>query len=251
MMRTFDYRRDWNSIRIDVSSYIKGMIMELSYLIEMEGLDIYKNALEVVKNFNDKYPDLSIVKDKIQDELLSPENVEYAFEHKQYKEDASKTGVEFQKDLYKIFEIEESLSKIAEKAFEGMTPFEQIENGKEFMIVGHASFLLPGVSNNPNYRKNSKEYLSCSLVSNNELNIFMDHKIVYIMGVNEENFIASSYFDAAARESQYPSIHSMKKVELDNGDIEYIDIGYTHDSKRFALSIATPKVLERLSLERE
>lgn len=249
-MRTFNYVDDHSRINIDVKSYINELIKELTYLIEIEGLDVYKNGLEVVNNFKNKYSDLHAVHKEILEDLLKPENVEYAVKNKKYKDDASKIGIEFQKDLYRIFELEESLSKLAEKQFENMTPFDQIENGGEFMVVGHVSHQLPGVSNNPNYIKNQKEYLSCSLFSNNEQNTFDNGKIVYLVDVTEDNYISASYFDVAARESRYPSIYSLKEVETETGK-EYISIGYTYDSDKFALSIATPKVVEKLSLERE
>ena len=167
-MRHFDYRDDYSTISIDIKSYTDALIKELTCLIEIEGLDVYKNALNAVNEFNAKYPDLNAISDQIADELLTPENVDYAFYNHKFKEDASETGMKFKEDLYKIFALEESLSKLAEKQFEKMTPFEQIENGGDFMVVGHACSLLPGVSNNPNYRKNHKEYLSCSLFTNNE-----------------------------------------------------------------------------------
>ena len=249
-MRTFNYVDDHGRINIDVKSYINELIKELTCLIEIEKLDIYKNALEVVNNFKNKYPDLHAVHKEILEDLLTPENVEYAVKNKRYKDDASKIGMEFQKDLYRIFKLEESLSKLAEKKFENMTPFDQIENGGEFMVVGHVSHQLPGVPNNPNYIKAQKEYLSCSLFSVNEQNTFDNGKIVYLVDVNEDNYISASYFDVAARETRYPSIHSLKEVETETGK-EYISIGYTYDSDEFALSIATPKVVEKLSLERE
>ncbi len=238
-------------MNIEVGSYIREFIRELYYLIEMEGLDVYKNSLNVLNEFNAKYPDLYSTSQKILGELKTNENVEYALEHKEYKDDASKIGMEFQSDLYRIFELEESLSKISESSYEKMTPFEEIENGGDFMVVGHTSYQLPGVSNNPNYKKNQKEYLSCSLFSNNELNTFMDGKIVYLVDVNKDNFISASHYDVVTRETRYPSIHSLKEVELDDGSKEYIDVGFTLDEDKYALSIATPKVVERLSLERE
>ena len=244
-MRYFNYRHEHSSMGIDVTSYINEFIKELKCLIEIEGLDVYRDALGVVIDFKNKYPDIRAIGQNILRDLISPENIEYAFKNpNSYKEDASKIGLAFQKDLYKIFELEDNLSKLAEKKFEEMTPFEQIENGGEFMVVGHASYQLPGVSNNPNYRKNQKEYLSC------ELNTFMDNKIVYLLGVTEDNFISASHFDVVTRETRHPSIHSLKEIETDDGK-EYIDIGFTHDMDKFALSIATPKVVERLSLERE
>ena len=250
-MRYFNYRHEHSSMGIDVTSYINEFIKELKCLIEIEGLDVYRDALGVVIDFKNKYPDIRAIGQNILRDLISPENIEYAFKNpNSYKEDASKIGLAFQKDLYKIFELEDNLSKLAEKKFEEMTPFEQIENGGEFMVVGHASYQLPGVSNNPNYRKNQKEYVSCSLFSNNELNTFMDNKIVYLLGVTEDNFISASHFDVVTRETRHPSIHSLKEIETDDGK-EYIDIGFTHDMDKFALSIATPKVVERLSLERE
>lgn len=235
---------------IDVTSYIDEFIKELNYLIEIEGLDVYRNALGVVENFKKKYPDIYNLANDILEDLVSKDNIEYIFKNHSYKEDASEKGLTFQKDLYKIFELEESLSKIAEKKFEEMTPFEQIENGGEFMVVGHASYQLPGVSNNPNYRKNQKEYLSCSLFSNNELNTFMNNNIVYLVEVNEDNYISASHFDVVSRQVTYPSIHSLKEIETD-GQKEYINVGFTQDKDKFALSIATPKVVEKISLERE
>ena len=248
-MRSFDYRVDYKDMSIEVNNYIDEMLKELKVLSQIEKLDIYDKSIQLVEKFKEKYPDILMIQDVISKDMLSSENIEYVFEHKNYKQDASKTGMDFQNDLYKIFELEDELSNVASKLFkEELSSFEEIENGKEFLVVGHASYNLPGVSNNKNYRNNYKKYLSCSVYSNNELNTFMDEKIVYLFDVNKENFISSSPDDVATREEPRPSMHTLKK----NDSNSYTDVGIKNDPRgTFALSILSPRAVEKLSVERE
>ena len=44
-----------------------------------------------------------------------------------------------------------------------------------------------------------------------ELNAFNHSNIVYLVDINQQNFILASYFDVSIREDDYPSIFAIKK----------------------------------------
>ena len=253
-MRHFNYIKEFCGMAIVINSYIKEMKKELQYLIDVENKPMYYHFLETILAFEKKYPNIYEIESGILSDLMSVENVEYYYKNNSYKEDASRIGYFFQKDLYKIFEMEEQLKQIAIEAFiDKMTDFDDIVNGEDFMVVGHASYQLPGLPGDKKYRYNKcfgKHYISCTLLSNLELNIFQDNSIFYLVDVNKENYLSGTYYDVATRECSQPSIYTVGKIEF-NGEKSYVDAGYTYDNDKFALSIATPKVIEKMSVERE
>lgn len=253
-MRKFNYINDYKVISISLKGYIEEMKLELQYLIEIEKKQIYEDALKMIEQFTQKYPNLYEVEKIILKDIISPENIEYFYNNKKYKENASPTGLEFQKDIQKLFEVEEYLKKIAIKSFQSSTTsYENIKNGEDFLIVGHSSTQLPGLPKDSKYKYNKyygKHYISCSLISNFDLNTFNQNSIVYIVDVNPDNYLSGSYYDTVTRESTSPSIYTIGEASL-NGEKIYIDAGMTQNNKSFALKIATPKVIEKLSVKRE
>ena len=253
-MRYFNYTKDYSGMNINIKSYIEEMKKELQYLLDIEKLPIYNKAIEVIKHFETKYPNLYTIQRRINNDLISAENINYFYTHNKYKEDASPVGLEFQKDLQIIFNLEEQLKQISIESFKSsITNFENIENGEDFLVVGHSSYQLPGLPGDNKYKYNEyygKRYISCSLITNNELNTFQQNPIVYLVDINNENYLCGSYYDVSARETSSPSIFTIGETEI-NGKKVYINAGNNFDSKRFALSIATPRVIEVLSLKRE
>ena len=120
------------------------------------------------------------------------------------------------------------------------------------MMVIHASYLLPGTPDNDNYKNNqySKQYLSCSLISNRELNTFNGTKILFVMDVNDDNYIASSYVDAVTADISRADFNTLKEIDV-NGSKHYIKVGYTDNRKEAVTSIGSPRMIEELSLKRE
>lgn len=186
-------------------------------------------------------------------DLLIQKNVEYCFLHGKYPSNASKMGMEFEKELKKIFSLEDDLRKITVKFWEnGLTRFEDIINVENFMIVGHASKLLPGTPDLPNYKSNrySKQFLSCSLLSNNEFNTFDKIKIFYVVDVNARNYISSSSYDCVTHETSVKTFETLGRVEIDN-EIHYINVGFSHDTNRVVTKISTPSLIDSFSVNRE
>ncbi|MBE6149487.1 MAG: hypothetical protein E7170_02040 [Firmicutes bacterium] len=250
-MRRFNYIEDYGLIGITIKGYITQLYKEINLLIDSH--PIYTKALKVIEHFKFKYENLSEVSAAILKDLLQPYSVEYCMEHGKYPSDASKIGVEFEKDLNIIFKLEEELKLIALEKWETeLTNFDNIVNGEDFIIVGHASRKLPGIPENYNYKtgKLSKQYLSCSVFSDKELNTFDEQKVVYVTNVDRNNYISSSNDDSLTSETSYPIFETLKEIEL-NGVIHYIKSGFTNDRNRAVTTISTPRLIETLSIERE
>lgn len=250
-MRTFNYINDYSMIPNTIKGYIIELIKELKLLVELEKHPYYQKALDFVLAFQNKYPNFSKISTSILDDLLKPDNVEYCFINKKYPKNASSIGMQFEKDLKEIFELEEKLSKLSTTiTCNSVTKFEDIKNGEPFIVFGHATDYLPGTPDMKNYRKGGHQYLSCSLLTNNELNTFNNCKISYVYEPAENNLILSCYFDSATGTFYHPGFHTVKEVKVNNR-VEYISAGYIHDDSRAVTKISTPKVVEKLSIERE
>ena len=247
-MRKFSYITDYGLINSSVRGYITELEKELAMLIDMEvNNDIYIDTYKKLKEFKSKYSDLYGIYNKILNDLTSGDNVEYCFKYGKYKEDASLVGLEFEKDLKEIFELEEKCRDYSIKLWE-----RDITNGEDFMTVIHASYLEPGVKGELNYHDNeySKQYLSCSLISDRELNTFGDAKTLFVMDVNSDSYIASSFDDSVTSETTKADFNTLKEIDV-NGNKHYIKVGYTNDMKSSVTSISSPKMIEELSIQRE
>lgn len=253
-MRKFSYITDYGLINSSVRGYITELEKELAMLIDMEvNNDIYIDTYKKLKEFKSKYSDLYGIYNKILNDLTSGDNVEYCFKYGKYKDDASLVGLEFEKDLKEIFELEEKCRDYSIKLWErDITNYDNITNGEDFMTVIHASYLEPGVKGELNYHDNeySKQYLSCSLISDRELNTFGDAKTLFVMDVNSDSYIASSFVDSVTSETTKADFNTLKEIDV-NGNKHYIKVGYTNDMKSSVTSISSPKMIEELSIQRE
>ena len=253
-MRKFNYITDYSLINSSVRGYITELEKELAMLIDMEvNNDIYIDTYKKLKEFKSKYSDLYGIYNKILNDLTSGDNVEYCFKYGKYKDDASLVGLEFEKDLKEIFELEEKCRDYSIKLWErDITNYDNITNGEDFMTVIHASYLEPGVKGELNYHDNeySKQYLSCSLISDRELNTFGDAKTLFVMDVNSDSYIASSFVDSVTSETTKADFNTLKEIDV-NGSKHYIKVGYTNNRKEAVTSIGSPKMIEGLSLKRE
>lgn len=153
-MRNFTYLKDYELISVTIRGYITQLSKEVGWLSENDDNIIYKEALKIINEFMDKYPKLSETESLIRDDLLKPYSVEYCFKHGKYPDDASGLGIVFEKDLKKIFVLEDELREVAVRAWNTrLTKFEDIVNGEDFMTVCHCSVNLPGTKEFSNYRK--------------------------------------------------------------------------------------------------
>lgn len=252
-MRKFSYITDYSLLSTTIKGYLYQLELEINYLKDITNNEIYDRGLQIINSFKDNFPNLNTIRDTILNDLLNPRNIEYYYKNNKYPSDASEIGMEIEKELKKIFILEEELKNFAINYWENdLTSFDNITNGEDFMVVGHASYILPGTPDNFNYRSNNlnKQYLSCSLFSNNELNSFNNFKTIYIVSVNKDNYISSSGFDTVTFEPTNPSFHTVKEINID-GNIHYIDVGYSYDLKKSVTTISIPKLIEKLSIKRE
>lgn len=253
-MRQFNYKTDYDLINTTIKNYIKELYREIILLVEYENREEYIDALEKIQDFKDKYPNLYEVSAKIIEDLTSPYCLQDYYEYNKYSEPTSELGMQFENDLKEIIYLEEKLRNIAVKKWESsQTNFEDIVNGGEFMIVGHSSIRFPGVSFHEEFNKNNineAQYLSCSMFSHNELNTFQRLKTVYVVDVNDTNFIAASSSDAKTIDTSIPSFQTPKTIEID-GIKHHIRVGYIYDTEKAVTTILTPKLIEILSVSRE
>ena len=231
-MRKFIYITDYGLINSSVRGYITELEKELVMLIDMEvNNGIYIDTYKKLKEFKSKYSDLYDVYNRILNDLTSSDNVEYCFKYGKYKDAASLVGLELEKDLKEIFELEEKCRNYSVKLWErDITNYDNITNGEDFMTVIHASYLEPGVKEDSNYHGNvySKQYLSCSLISGRELNTFGDVKTLFVMDVNDDSYIASSFVDSVTSETTKADFNTLKEIDV-NGNKHYIKVGYTNE----------------------
>ena len=252
-MRKFDYTSDYSEIPFLIKSYIDTLDEQLSWLIKNDNDELYIDAYNKIQAFKSKYPDFSKVKDQIFNDLLKAENIEYAFIHHVYPSNASNIGLEFSNDLKEIFDLESLLLNISIEHWKNdLTDFDNIINGEDFMVVAHASYQLPGIVGNENYRSGNynRQFLSCSVLSNNELNTFQNSKIAYVTIVDENNYICSSEVDCATGEVSNPDLNTVGIIN-NNDDIHYVSAGYTMINSKAVTMIATPKLIESQSIKRE
>ncbi len=252
-MRKFNYLEDYGLISSTVNGYITQMYKEIELLQENESNPIYEKAICLMDEFKKKYPDLLSVYLEIIDDLVKPCNVEYALKYKKYPEDASNLGIELEKDLKKIFFLEEELRMVAVQNWQSrLTRYDDIVNGEDFMIVAHASRNLPGTNDYSNYKsgKYSCQYLSCSLLSSNEFNTFNRTKTIFMVSIDGANYISSSSYDSVTADFSNPSFETLKEIQ-DAGGSHFIKVGFTNSSDKAVTTISTPDLIERLSIERE
>ena len=252
-MRRFDYRKDQGIISNTIKGYLSQLESNLKELYTMYHNELFLKALKVLETFNQKYPDLKQVENEILKDLLTNENVSYCFEHKKYPPNASSIGESLNQDLKKITDMESDLRDYLVKHWcDELTSYNQIQNGKEFRVVGHAASILPGLADTNDYIESEyrNQYLSCSVISNNELNTFQGKKIVYVVLVDNDNYLFASDEDAVTRESSYPDFQTIATIII-NGKERHIKAGYSNDSKTSVITAATPRLIEKKSIERE
>ena len=251
-MRTFNYLKDYNLLTSSVQGYLTQLSLELNYLIKTSNnKEIYYPLYKKLQEFQTKYPNLRNISLKIREDLLKEENISYYFKNGKYPSNASIIGNEITKDLNELFTLEESLKNYTALLWQQrLTNFNDLVNGEDFMIVGHACFNIPGISSDKNYNSYKAQYLSCSLFSNLELNSFQYSNLIFVVDVNSTNYIASSSCDCVTGDFNNPDFLTLKVIEV-NGSKHYIKVGYTNDSKKCVTAIETPEMIEKLSVARE
>ena len=88
------------------------------------------------------------------------------------------------------------------------------------------------------------------MISNRELNTFNGTKTLFVMDVDDDNYIASSYVDAVTADASRSDFNTLKEIDV-NGSKHYIKVGYTDNIKEAVTSIGSPRMIEELSVKRE
>lgn len=157
-----------------------------------------------------------------------------------------------------IFEVEQLLKKYSIKVWESqLTDIDKFENGDRYCYVAYSLLMDPNLKYKNDehliqeqYEKrmdmlndSKRRFLSCSLLTDQLTRLFYDSHIAAIIGVDETNYIAANYRDAATGDSlftkncaskgNYDDIYTVRRDEL--GNI------FTGEP---ATIISTPKVIE-------
>ena len=73
-----------------------------------------------------------------------------------------------------------------------------------------------------------------------ELNTFGDAKTLFVMDVNSDSYIASSFVDSVTSETTKADFNTLKEIDV-NGNKHYIKVGYTNDMKVLLLQLVVLK----------
>lgn len=252
-MRHFDYLKDYsNSYELEgIVTKIKSDLIKLKtygkdYGLSEENLNYYIGHIKQVLELK-KFPDISRI---INQELLSNENLEYTFEHNKYKEDASLTGVEFQKTINNIFEVEEAYRKLVSRIWDkSLTDINSFKNGDDFKLVVHSSHSslpssLPGTKGYIDNVYRNGEYISCSLLTGKQMDMF-NSNIGLSFDVDNDNYICASDFDCVTHTSQIPTIRSVKKINN-----KYVDVGFSYSKDANVSTLMLPNEIEELNIKK-
>ena len=250
-MRTFNYLKDYNLLTSSVQGYLTQLSLELDYLIKTSNnKEIYYPLYKKLQEFSTKYPNLRNISIKIREDLLKEENGEtISIDGPLTVQNlADAIGKSVSEVIMELMKMGTMATINQEVTFEVASLLAQ-KNGFN-MIVGHASFNIPGISSDKNYNSHMAQYLSCSLFSNLELNSFQNSNLIFVVDVNSTNYIASSSCDSVTGDFNNPDFLTLKVIEVD-GSKHYIKVGYTNDSKKCVTALETPDMIEKLSIARE
>ena len=167
-------------------SICRGIINDiLEYDVSMLNHDdvlTFKKAKEDVKGYIEVFDSSIDYRTIINKELLSNENVEYAFKHGKFPENASFTAIKLLKSVNHIFEIEDELAPIVARAWKNIvTPFDKIINGEKFTFIGHSGsgyIILPSSRYYRNNDYNNISSISCSIFTDNCMNCFSSNLVM-------------------------------------------------------------------------
>ena len=204
----------------DIREFDLSLVEDKEYFIKLQ-----QEVDEIDKELGDDYFELQ---QKITDDIISPRVVNYYYEHNHtYPDDVSPIGDRIIQLFNRIFEIEDEVQLICAKVWNKLlTPFEQIENGMPFSIVGHSGMgyiVTPSSKryNNSEYQ-NTASY-SCSLFNEHSINVFSSN-LVMVFDINPLNFIVASYYDCATSKVGYS--RGIKTLTSEEDGL--LTAGYTH-----------------------
>lgn len=252
---------DWNSPLNDIQNgllLIRHMVKDIDimlsdYELSEEKVEYLKMAKEKYEEFLQRYEGKGYaLSDKVHTELMTPENISYAFEHGRYPKDPSKTFVSLSAEFEECFEIEQKIhDDIVAPIWEEYLSNgdDDLELGQDFAYVVHSGVGFISLPNMPGYRGgkyNNNSYISASLLTGKHMSMF-NSNVGLILRINKDNLMAASYIDCVTRFGSTPNVNT---VMIHDG--EYIGVGYSYGigSNEVVTKILTPKAIERYSIEK-
>lgn len=218
---------------------------------EKEFINSYKKSImEIYDKYNGKIREIC---DKVTDELLSEENVSYAFKNGNYKENASNTYMQIVEDFKKVFKLEDRIhDDIVVPIWENYlkTSNDSFNQGDDFMYVVHSGNGFINLPGSKNYRENSlsnNEYISCSLHTPKTMDVF-NGKVGIILRVNKDSLIVASRVDCGTHTNTMKSLNCVKINTKGRRILAGESSGfYSLNKENLVTKILTPKEIERYS----
>ena len=248
-MRYFDYLENYHELKeaYYICNKIINDVLEFDdQLLTKEEKQIFKEIKTEALLLNNKLNfNIYEISQKINDDFLEPSNVEYSFKHQKFPKNASKLGQSINDLFKKIFIIEEKMQIIVSNIWSRLiTPFEKIQNGDPFIVIGHSGngyINFPSSKYYINNSYNNTTSYSCSIFTNNHINVY-NSKLVALFNVNYNNFISASHFDSATRSRGFnkKTIKTLKTTDEGN----FINVGYSNpqDTKRIVTKSESPTI---------
>ena len=251
---------DWNNCTGDIHNGIlimKQMLIDIDTMMEdyeltPEKIEYLKKCKEEIAAIYSKYEGKGYsLSSKINEEIHSPEVINYLYEHNKYPENPSKTFMEVTADFEVCFDIEQQIHDdiVVPIWEEYLTSGEKdLELGEDFAYVIHSGMGFIILPNMPGYRDNiynNTSYISSSLLTSKHMSMY-NNQVGLIMKVNKDNLLAASAIDCVARTENSLSVNNVRHHE--GG---YISVGYSHGigNGDIVTKILTPKAIERESIK--
>lgn len=161
-----------------------------------------------------------------------------------------------------IFEIEQLLKKYSIKVWETqLTDVKEFNNGSSYCYVAYSLLMDPNLKflddeqlileqyekRMDRLQDNKRRFLSTSLLSDELTRLFYESHIAVIIQVDESNYIAANYRDAATGDSMFSKTCMSKGNDDDIYTVRRDDVGNIYTGEP-ATIISTPKVIKHMQL---
>lgn len=170
----------------------------------------------------------------------------------------SSVHIKFKKAAQEIFEIEQLLKKYSVKVWETqLTDIDNFKNGNSYCYVVYSLLMSPNLKYlndvqliQEQYEKrmdmlqdSKRRFLSTSLVADELTRLFYESHIAAIIQVDESNYIAANYRDAATGDSMFSKTCMSKGNYDDIYTIRRDELGNLYTGEP-ATIVSTPKVIK-------
>ena len=270
MSRKFKEEYDYSDV-CDVFALAKCMLRQIDYYLENENLsEINEQFLEksksAVETLLEKYPSISSTTRKISQEQLDfavngmMGNAEYENmpkeEYKKVYENSSETLKELKRDFEKISQIEDSIHELITVPLWKRTVTsidEDIKPGDKFAYIVHSGtgiICLPGLPGYKKTRNQDGDYISASLLTNEQMAMFRGSKVGLILKANDA-IISGTIADSGTIITPIQSVRTI--FDFQNG--KYIQAGFPgnidHEGYEITTKIQSPNQLIEETIKRQ